>query len=432
MNTTKQSDLQSFGELEKNLYGGQDSYSYFQKDIKKCMPFTQSPMEISKCNGTANFGYSWSALVDNKSGDYLTNSWIMIQTPEITLLESNTFGPNGFVRWTENFMHNFIEECTLTFNDVVISKFDNFALDFRSEFGIDANKKQYFKMIGNDKDLIMPSKHLPSKKLFLPLPLFFAQDTGNAIPLTALPHTEIKINFKFRQWENLLIFENATMVNNKMKVPEVGKDIQNKPVIVSANIYANFVTVSEEERHKIGLKTKIMVIEQIQTCPRQMVNKNDTTKIDLLFKHSVKTLFFAIRNATYKNCWSNYNYGNDSYVGGMFVKNENKKIVKSASIKYNERDRVEEMPEEYYHFINPWYSGNRIPTKSGMYMYNFSLSMNNNNPCGGVNLSRIDTPSLVINLTNESKESEDNFELVCVAVSNNVLKISEGVGVTSM
>lgn len=427
MSSTKQNDLQSFGELEKSLYGGLESYSYFQRDIKKCLPFTQIATELTKSNGTPNFGYTWSVVVNNSDGDYLSNCWIVLELPEVPINPDNTFGENGVLRWTENLMHNIIEECSVTFNETCISKIDNFALDFLSEFAIEENKYQgYMKSIGNIPELVYPSKLLKSKKIYLPLPLFFTKDTGNAIPLSALPHTEIRINFKFRNWENLLIFENNTLVIPKICIPIVGKDIDKQPIIKSAKLYGTFITVSDEERYKIGIKHKLMMIEQIQTSPRQMVNKDNYSKIDLLFKHSVKTIYFAVRNTTFKNVWSNYNYDHDKITGNLFRKNTNHNIIKNASILYGDKERVIEMPDDYFHYVNPWYHGTRMPSKDGVYMYSFSLDQNSSDPSGGVNLSKIDNPSLKITLTEESIQSSDNFELVVVAVSNNIIRISEG------
>ncbi|QIH04911.1 major capsid protein [Dasineura jujubifolia toursvirus 2a] len=426
---TKFTDLQSYGELENNyMYGGEDAFSFFNRGIKRCMPFSQVPIEIEKCNGTPNFGYTWSLVINNNDGDYLSNAWLVLELPEIILKENNIFGENGYLRWTENFMHNVIEEITLTFNETVVSKLDNFALDFLSEFNTSNDKyERYSRSIGNIPELVLPSKKLPSKKLFLPLPLFFCKDTGNAIPLTALPHTEIRINIRFRPWDNLLILENCTSIQPLPTIPVVGRDIEDVPKFKSAKQFCTFITVSDEERMKLGVKTRFMIIDQIQTSPRQMVSKDDNTRIDLLFKQSVKTLFFAIRNTTYKNIWSNYNYDHDRFTGGIFIKNTGKEIVKTASINYNDKSRVVKMPSDYFHFINPWYHCQRTPLKDGIYTYNFSLDLNKVDPCGGVALSKVHNPTLNIELTEESKKTEDNYELVVVAVSNNVLKISEGV-----
>lgn len=421
-------DFQSYGELEKYIYGGSNALSYFSNETSKVLPVSQKTDEITKHIGTPNFGYSCSYVIDKTAGDFLTNLWLSVDMPEIQLKDTNKFGVNGYIRWTENVLHNLISEVILSCNESVIAKLDNFALDFLSEFNIPDNKySQYMRNIGNVPELASPNKTLNQKKLFLPLQMFFFKETFNALPLCALPHSEIKLTIKFRHWENLLIFENNTFVDPAPIVPLKDRDINVIPSLKNVKLFGTFVSISEEERTKIVNKSHTFIIEQIQTSPRQMVENNDKdTKIDLLFKQSVKTLYFAIRNSTFKNVWSNYNYNHDKYIGGIFCKNNNHPIVETASIKYNDIDRVPEMPAEFYSFVNSWYHCERTPTKSGIYMYSFALDQKTSEPSGGVSLNKIDNPSLNVKLTEESRLLDENYELIVIALTNNVIKISEG------
>ena len=428
MSYTAENDLNNYGELEKDLYGDSNAPSYFNREFTKCIPFVQLPKEINmNKTGTANFGYSWSVVIDKKFGDYLTNMWVMVELPEVKLKPTNTYLESGTLRWTENIMHNLIREVTLLFNDQCVSKLDNFTLDFLSEFQLNSEKYDaYMRNIGNIPELTQPSKHLKSKKLFLPLPMFFCKDTSNAIPLTALPHTEIRVDFNFREWENLLILDNKATVEIDPISPVVDKDIEVEPVIKTTQLFGNFVSLLQDEKFKLGVKTSKMIIEQFQTLPRQVVSVAEENKISLNLKHSIKALYFAVRNSNYKNIWSNYNYDHDTFVGDVFVKNKDKFIIETASIKYNETYRVPEVPVEYYSFINPWYHSKRIPVKGGMYTYSYALNQSTVNACGSSALSRTDNPTLSIKLTENAKKCTDKFEMIVVASSNTIAKIAEG------
>lgn len=429
MSYTSENDLRSYGELERVMYGGPNARSYFNRDVNKCTPLVQLPKEIiMNRTGTPNFGFSWSVIVDKDYGDYLTNMWVMVELPEVKLDPKNTYGESGTLRWTENIMHNLIKEVILYFNDQCVSKLDNFTLDFLSEFQLSSEKYDaYMKNIGNIPQLTQPSKHLKAKKLFLPLPMFFCKDTGNAIPLTALPHTEIKVVFKFRDWENLLILDNKSAADIYPISPIVGRDIEVEPTLKTTQLFGNFVSLCHAERLKLGVKKFNMIIEQFQTLPRQVVSVTEDNKISLNLKNSVKALYFAVKNSNYKNIWSNYNYDQDKFVGDLFVKNKDKFIIDTAAIQYNEHYRVPEVSVEYYSFINPWYHSKRIPVKDGMYMYSYALHQSVVDPCGSSALSRIDNPTLSIKLTEEAKKCKDKFEMIVVASSNTIVKISEGV-----
>lgn len=425
--SVKDLDLQSYGELEKHLYGGKEAYSFFNRKINKCLPFTQIPQEITKKNGSVNFGYTVSLIIDNSMGDYLSNIWAIFEIPEVKIKEDNLFKEFGTIRWTKNLLHNLIEECSLMFNDNIVSKLNNFSLDFISEFLIEDYKyNEYKKRIGNIPELIEPSKILKSQKLMIPLYLFFCNETGNSIPLVAIPYTEIKLEIKFKNWENLIILENNNAVDSNPTIPIIGRDIEDIPIIKYSKFIGNFVTVSEEERTRICLKTKYMMIEQFQTSPRQMISTSEDTKIEMLFKQSVKCLFFTVRNCTYKNVWSNYSCLNEKFISGVLTR-EHQDIVKSASIKYNGKYRVIDLPSDYFNYINPFYHATRIPDKNGLYMYSFSLDQKTPDPNGGTCLSKIESPQLNVELTDEcKKETECKYELVVIAATNNILKISEG------
>lgn len=425
-------DLKSFGELEKYIYGGDESFSYFNREVVKCSPFTHFPSKITKTNGTANFGYTWSIMVNNSTGDYLSKTLLCIDLPEIELLQNNSRSENATIRWTENLAHNLIEECTLTFNDIVINKLDSFVLDFISEFCYDDSKyRANRENVGNY--LSKPCKRLPRAKLMLDLPLFFSKDFGSSIPLAALPNTEIMINFKFRNWEQLLIMEDSTAVDAVTWIPAVGKDIASTPVIKGASVYGDFIVVSPEERAKLKVSNKTMIVEQFQTSPRQMVSSEGQIKMDLLFKNSVKSLYFAVRNSTLKNSWSNYTQGFSKFHGGVFVEKSKygfpEHFLEKASIKYGNNYRVENMPIEYFHSISPIYFYKSAPKKNGLYAYGFSIDQESIDATGSVAMQRADNPSLELDLSKEGKiaiESGETFELVVVASSYNVMKLSEG------
>lgn len=425
-------DLKSFGELEKYIYGGEESFSYFNREVVKCSPFTHFPSKITKTNGTANFGYTWSIMVNNSTADYLTKTLLCVDLPEVELLPSNSRSENATLRWTENLAHNLIEECTLTFNDIVINKLDSFVLDFISEFCYDDSKYRVNREnIGNY--LAKPSKKLAGTKLFLDLPLFFSKDFGSAIPLAALPNTEIMINFKFRNWEQLLIMEDSTAVDAVTWTPIVGKDITTTPVIKSAAVYGDFVTVSAEERARLKVSNKTMIVEQFQTSPRQMVSAGGPIKMDLLFKNSVKSLYFAVRNSTLKNSWSNYTQGFSKFHGGIFAEKAKygypEHFLEKASIKYGTNFRVEDMPIEYFHSISPMYFYKSTPKKNGLYAYGFAIDQESIDATGSVAMQRADNPSIELDISPEGKKAIDageTFELVVVASSYNVMKLSEG------
>ena len=382
-------DLATYDEQEKYTYGGSESIAYFVREVRKSTWFTQVPVVLSKSSGQSGFGQQWSVSI-SRAGDYLLHTWLRVVLPAVTAAVTNgatlvsTTANISVLRWTRNLMHNLIQECSITFNDLVAARFDNFHLDFWSSFTVPSGKRNgYNVMIGNVNQLINPvaanplilvgkggvqttttapgtqsAQVLPSQVLNLPLPFFFTRDSGIALPTAALPYNEMRINFSFRNWTDLLIKDswvaspnygvggavppvafsnlngtdfltsatgagsNGCWVSNPATsndISGVTPDISN-----SCQVWANYAIVSNEERKKMACAPRDILIEQVQTAPLQSFNNSNTVsngsgalmgvqsgtqitpQFDIRFSHAVKVLFWAARNKANYAAWSNY------------------------------------------------------------------------------------------------------------------------------
>lgn len=387
-------DLATYDEQEKYTYGGSESIAYFVREVRKSTWFTQVPVVLSKSSGQSGFGQQWSVSI-SRAGDYLLHTWLRVILPQVTAATANgtvlgaTSGVVNVLRWTRNLMHNLIQECSITFNDLVAARFDNFHLDFWSSFTVPSGKRNgYNVMIGNVNQLINPvaanplilvglggpqtvaglapsktpsAQVLPSQVLNLPLPFFFTRDSGIALPTAALPYNEMRINFSFRNWTDLLIKDTYvaspvysgvppmafTSVTGTGTVPNattdattgaagcwVSQPAQQSDLAQNANIdisnscqvWANYAIVSNEERKKMACAPRDILIEQVQTAPLQSYNNlnqssagtlstafmgvtngtQQTPQFDIRFSHAVKVLFWAARNKANYAAWSNY------------------------------------------------------------------------------------------------------------------------------
>ena len=194
-------DLATYDELEKYMYGGPDATAYFVRETRKSTWFTQCPVTLVKCNGAPEFGAEWSCSI-SRAGDYLLGTWLHVVTPEVSL--KCTASNNVCIAWTPNFMHALVKECCISFNDLVAARFDGTHLDFWAAFTTPASKAEGYKqMIG--ANLPTHGSYIPSYALNLPLPFFYTRDSGVALPTAALPYNEMRINFVFRSWQEMLL-----------------------------------------------------------------------------------------------------------------------------------------------------------------------------------------------------------------------------------
>jgi len=326
-------DLATYDELEKYMYGGPDATAYFVRETRKSTWFTQCPVTLAKCNGTPEFGAEWSCSI-SRAGDYLLGSWLHVITPQVSINQPAD-GCSVCIAWAPNFMHALVKECCITFNDLVAARFDGAHLDFWAAFTTPASKSAgYAKMIG--ASLPSMGDRLESQHLNLPLPFFYTRDSGVALPTAALPYNEMRINFVFRDWREMIVafynaqpsgavdggvadnnglcipaFESSTSTRNTYPAMSNGKyNICNKllqccdqgaadskscasiaglagkvplsevtfakePSLGSnaVQVWANYAIVSNEERKRMACAPRDILIEQVQTMPTYLVNQ---------------------------------------------------------------------------------------------------------------------------------------------------------------
>jgi hypothetical protein len=443
-------DLATFDEIEKYQYGSSNAYAYFVRETRKSTWFTQVPVVLSRGAGTPDFGKDWSVNI-SRAADYLLHTWLRVQTPSVTLLATNVYGPNGRLHWTKNFMHNLIKECKITFNDLVAERFDSYFLDFWAAFTTPASKRDgYNNMIGNFDNLIAPHAPgvaIPSRYLNLPLPFFYTRDSGVALPTAALPYNEMRIEFTFRNWNELLILENSVPVlgTNPYTKPTVGvaADIANEPVLAKVDVWANYAIVSNEERKRMGCAPRDLLVEQVQTAPRNNFNPTTNTnpRYDIRFSHSIKVLFFAVENTTVDNVKSNYTTATP--IPGPVVDNYTPSNswdpIDFTTLTYENTDRLSNMGSDYFSNVSPWYSAPTIPVETGYHMYSYSLDFMDVDPLGSTNYGKLTNVSIAPTASAPSvvaaagtggagsgADYPQKFQFIVLAINSNIIRVSGG------
>lgn len=432
-------------------YGDPCGISYFTGSVIRSCWFTQVPVTLRIGNGTAAFGNEFSATV-SKAGEYLINTWVQVELPAVTLLTTNTFGVNGRLRWCRRFMHNIIEDCNITCNDQQIARLDHTILDFLSEVTIGKDLQDvYDNMIGDTVDLTGshgPTTSLgatiPAKKLNLNLPFFFNRDTCMALPTAALLFNDVKINFKFRDWSNLLILDNSGVAGAgtiARSVPQVGTDIASAPILKSVNVWATYGLVSEFERNQLAINSRDYVIEIAQSASRMPFAPivNPSPVFEPKFTFAVKTLFFAVRNKTFENDRSNYSTSSPYNNGNSISFLNGDSPIKSITLNYESTTRLSEMDWTYFSQIVPFYTCKTAPRSTGVGLYSYALNNDSIQPNGSTNFSKIGTvqvqplPSDAAivaasgsGVAASGADYPQSFEWLNVAISYTVIRVSDG------
>jgi hypothetical protein len=441
-------DLATFDEIEKYMYGGPDATAYFVRETRKSTWFTMVPVVLNTRSSTPAFNQDWSVTI-SRAGDYLLQTWLRLTTPQVCLGANNQWGYAGRLRWTRNFMHNIIKDCAITFNDLVAARFDNYFLDFWTAFTVPEGKKAaYANMIGNVPDLTLPhcvGDVIPSRVLNLPLPFWYSRDSGVALPTAALPYNEMRINFTFRDWKDLLILDfagnvtrnstgtlNITPVyagagytNQTVSAPAAGfpwsvpvcnlswLGSNTVPTLGNTQVWANYAIVSNDERKRMACAPRDILIEQCQNVSKQAFMPTSNTRYDIRFSHAIKVLFFGVRNTTNSSEWSNYTTaspyvipqaaitGEPGYNTGLscdqsmnrqsidFSPEGSYDPIGNTSLVYENTQRLSMMGSDYFSLINPYYHAASIPTETGYHVYSYSLDFLSLDPMGSTNYGKL-------------------------------------------
>lgn len=437
-------DLATYDLIEKSyLYEPSTAQSPFVRKIRSSSWFSVCPTLLAKSSGQPDFGQTWSVNV-SRAGDYLLNTWLRLKLPAVALAAAKI--PDYKIRWTKNLMHNLIKEAYVTFNDLIAFRLDNFFLDNWFQYTCPGGKRNgYENMIGNEDALVNytigSGTTLPERILNLPLPFGFTRHPGCSLPTAALPFNEIRINFNFRNWDELLIIDNVA--TGKTLVPIQTDLSTGSPSLKECNVWAEYAIVSADERKIMGSVARDILVEQVQTTPQITWNPITQTIIsaDIRVSHAVKAVFFEVRNKTYKNQWSNYTAASPipAAAGVNFNPDWAVDPILSTSLLYDNTYRLSEMGSDYFSLIMPWYHCNSsTPDKTGYHAYIYSLMLELIDAYGSTNYGKLTNVSvqtkptaeaiLAASGTSPSTGATDSqqYEFVCLVVNHIIVRVVGG------
>jgi len=428
-------DLATFSEPEGFIYGGPKAITWFVRGVQKSNWFSFIPV-ILRNDGVHDFGAQNASVSVNRSGDYVLNVWFRAQIPQV-YLNIKAVDPaqpifnHSRIAWTRNLMHNLFAHISITFNELTVQEFDNYFLDANARFGLPASKwTGYNNMIGDiaamtefksggDAASIPPPgvdptgsvpTYLGTGGFFqIPLPFWFTLDSGVALPIAALPFNDVKINYTFRRWQELIILESHKSYQNVGPggaqvdlAPATLNDVfirdtlNQVPALVRPGTWVHYAVVHNDERVKMGDAPRDMLIKQTQTIGRRAFN--DLTAItsqDLRLSHSIYSFYFMAQNVSVLQLggqggeWSNYS--TEAPLMGKVCNGIDP--LAQASLKYESTLRVV-LGSDYYSLTVPYYYSVAIPEEVGYHMYSYALNSFLYNPSGSTNYSKLANVSL--------------------------------------
>ena len=405
-------DLATFSELEGFLYGGPMASTWFVAGIIKSNWFSMVSVPLRSIGVAPIFGARRCSYQITRQADYALNSTLRAKFPALGF-KSTVVGA-ATVRWVNNLMHNLVQHVQLEFNDLTVEEFDSWWLDVNFEFRCPGSKRVgYEQMIGNGRgDFILPVVNpdfLPGGTLTLPLPFFYAEDSGFSIPVAALPFNDIKLTFDFRDWKQLVMIDplaSGATINDITSYVNGVVDDALAPALSNVEVWTHYAVVHQDERSKMGEAPRDLAMTQVQTIhATPFKDITSRTSFDIRQAHAIRSFFFLAQNVSLQNTFngtfgyeqSNYTTLSEVLAGSASYRPFDP--LAFATLTYENQSRMSDSTI-YYSLEVPWYWSDAIPETTGYHAGSYALKMwTSCHPAGSTDYSKLANVSISYNAT---------------------------------
>jgi hypothetical protein len=424
------------GLLQLVAYGAQDVYltgnpqiTFFKAVYRRHTNFAIEAIEQT-FNGNPDFGSRVTCQI-SRNGDLINRVYLQLRL-------TNT-ADETYVKYFGLRVINYVE---IEIGGQRIDKHYAHWLYIWNELSLPAAKRDgYNQMVGayggkvND---VAANKSSIASVLYVPLEFWFCRNVGLALPLIALQYHEVKINLNFESKTNCTL---------------VGGTGSTGPTF-TASLWVDYIFLDTDERRRFAQLSHEYLIEQLQFTGEEAVSST-SVKAKLNFNHPCKELVWFLTNSDQnKNNWFNYTTKLDAIaIGDSSTETYTKKLhydglignnsevihpsnpVTSAKLVLNGNDRFSLRDGMYFNIVQPFQHHENVPSNAGINVYSFALKPEEHQPSGTLNMSRIDTAVLNLEIYDKAAIQSTSFKYIATnsslfvyATNYNVLRILSGMG----
>ena len=422
------------GLLQLVAYGAQDVYltgnpqiTFFKVVYRRHTNFAIEAIQQT-FNGNAGYGNTVTCQI-SRNGDLINRMYLQVDVPK----RKSTATSNGSTY--QNYLGlRLIKSVVIEIGGQQIDKHYSDWLYIWNELSLPMGKRYaYDTMVGADKDILNYSTD--STTLYIPFEFWFCRNVGLALPLIALQYHEVKVKIDFETKENCV------------------SHIADFDEVKNISLWADYIFLDTDERRRFAQLSHEYLIEQLQFTGSETLVAG-TNRIKLNFNHPCKELIWVAKpvRTTNKTRWYDYNYadeedsstasslavGGTSEFGGQYTSNYlvisdvnppvYKNPFKNAILQLNGNDRFAVREGEYFNRVQPFQHHTNAPVFNSINVYSFALKPEDHQPSGTLNMSRIDTATLMVTTVPENGNSLKYEGINIYAVNYNVLRILSGMG----
>jgi hypothetical protein len=415
------------GLLQLVAYGAQDVYltgnpqiTFFKVVYRRHTNFAIEAIQQT-FNGNPGYGNTVNCQI-SRNGDLINRMYLQVDVPAAT---------NDDYTYVNYLGLRLLKSVVIEIGGQQIDKHYSDWMYIWNELSLPTGKRYaYDKMVGADSADTSAS----ATTLYVPLEFWFCRNVGLALPLIALQYHEVKVKIEFEQRSNCVVKSDGS-------IDVAGATAANFPELKDISLWVDYIFLDTDERRRFAQLSHEYLIEQLQFTGTETLGTG-STRVKLNFNHPCKELVWVAKakGTTTRNArW--YDYSDMDVQDGIadkdFVPNEKaKNPFVDAILQLNGNDRFAVRKGSYFNLVQPYQHHTNVSANPGINVYSFALKPEDHQPSGTLNMSRIDTATLMVNTvdmmqtaTDRSTETTMDYSGINIyAVNYNVLRILSGMG----
>jgi len=331
-----------------------------------------------------------------------------VQEDDVDVIDTCTGLDTPWAHWTNAIGQFLIKRACLVIGGQIVDNLYNDYLFMWEELSGQPGKRLH-EMIGKRytrAQLVADSSR--DRRLYVPLPCWFTQTSGNALPLVSLQFHGVQVSVCFEELRRCVQVSSCdtTVIKTRDCSPLSNNDL-------AARLDTVYVYLDIEERDRFATGSFEQLISQVQNYV--ITTKSCQVRMNLNFNHPIIEMIWAVRRKCQENCNNHFNYA------GKWGRDP----VKYVHLRLNNLARFSGREGRYFRLVQPWQFHTNIPD-SFTYCFSFALHPEDAQPSGSANFSRIDNVEFVLDL--QDALSEEEVTVLVFARNWNVYRFREGLG----
>jgi len=332
-----------------------------------------------------------------RHGDLLSQLYFCLTLPDIYSSDVYRF------KWVKRVGNVIIKKASIHIDGLTIDQTTGEWMTIWNELILPEGDNKYDQMIGNVPELQEPvaatkkitivnnkfiynfypasSKEgnmppsINAREIVIPLNFWFTKNPALALPLLRMSMNIVTVKIELESSENLYqVFSRdlETYVSpayyNELYNDNINLRTFTKDYSINPYIDANYIFLAEEERNTLFRKAKLSyLVEQLTINSAQNISSQNSSlfNINITVNTPTKEIIWVTKRDDFYKYNEHTNFSAD-------IPESTRGILESARIYFNNNDRIQTKPAQYFNMIQPYQHHSRIP-KQGIYCYSFAL-----------------------------------------------------------